>query len=108
MVDFNMVEHQANKTRHSVTMIPLQERILFDAMKLALQVTYNPQSNGSPRFSWDNNRPGEHRILAWLGRLYLFQAIPGNSDMTLLLYEIWSAATKSDHLLVLASIQLEK
>lgn len=80
MGDFNMVEHRADKTRQCPTMIPHRERLLFNAMKSALQVEDHPRSANSLRFSWDNNPPQEARTLARLDRLYIFNAEANNAD----------------------------
>lgn len=72
MGDFNMVEHHADKTRQCPLLILHRERILFDAMKLALQIEDHPRSAHSLPYSWDNYRPQSGRILARLDRLYLF------------------------------------
>lgn len=106
MGDFNMVEHQADKTRQCISMIPRRERTLFDAMKMSLQVEDHPRSTASLRFSWDNNRPQAARVLARLDRLYIFNSNPGSSDRTLLDYCIRGNMTRLDHHPVTATLQL--
>lgn len=105
--DFNMVEYRADKSCQSATMVPSRERTLFDAMKVALRVADNPRSPGSLKYSWDNNRQGEHHSLARLDMIYLFEATPGLPDRSLLSYCIKGDLARSDHHPVLASIQLE-
>lgn len=79
-----MVESRAVKTRKDASMIPIRERILFHAMKAALQVGDNSGSQVSLKFTWDNNRGGAARSLARLHMMYLFQQHHGTSSRSLL------------------------
>jgi hypothetical protein len=49
--DFNMVECRQDKTNQCGRMVPLTERVLFNAMKTHLQVSDNPRSPSSQKFS---------------------------------------------------------
>ncbi|KAG0605467.1 hypothetical protein M758_9G061900 [Ceratodon purpureus] len=104
--DFNMVEGRSDKTRQCSALIPARERLLFDAMKVALNVHDNPRSAGSLKYSWDNNRDQEARVLARLDRLYLFHATARDPHRSLLQYSIKGNLTRSDHHPVFATLQL--
>ena len=62
--NFNFVESRQNKMNASSRLVPLQERLVFGALKLFLNVDEPPRSIGSQRFSWDNYRTNGQRILA--------------------------------------------
>lgn len=66
--DFNMVKTWSDKSCHNASMIPNLERLLFDAMKTALNVDDNPLSAGSLRYSWDNNQ--RHGERDWIGYIF--------------------------------------
>jgi hypothetical protein len=65
-----MVECRQDKTNQCGRMVPLTERALFNAMKTYLQVSDNPRSPSSQKFSWDNLRQDGSRVLARLDRIY--------------------------------------
>ena len=104
--DFNMVKDRSDKTRQGSVLAPARERLLFEAMKVALNVEDHPRSNGSLRYSWDNNRAQEARVLARLDRMYLFNATASDPTRTLLQYCIKGNYTRSDHHPLLATLQL--
>ena len=104
--DFNMVESRGDKTQPTTTMIPQRERLLFASIKDAFQVKDNPRSLLSQRFFWNNNRPGEGRSVSWLELIYLFHRTLGESHRSLLDYRIKGNVTRSDHLPVIATLQL--
>jgi hypothetical protein len=50
----NMVEDKEDKFSMCGKLIPNKERILWDALKLALEIHEPTRSNSSLRLSWDN------------------------------------------------------
>jgi hypothetical protein len=86
-IDFNMVEHRKDKTNQCGRMIPLAERVLFNAMKIHLQVGDNLCSPNSQKFNWNNLRNDGSRVLARLDRIYVFHA-NGTMARKLVLYKI--------------------
>jgi hypothetical protein len=89
-------------------MVPARERLVFVAMKVALQVEDHTCTEGSLKFSSDNQQVGgSHRHLARFDRIYIFQSAPSLAGRKLLQYSIKSDTTRSDHHPVFASLQLE-
>jgi exonuclease III len=105
--DFNMVENRRDKNRPCARLVPVRERVLFDAMKTALHVEDSPRTAGSLQFSWDNQQASLARRMARLDRIYVFRSNPLTPDRQLLRYVIKGDSTRSDHFPVLASILLE-
>lgn len=52
--DFNFVESRSDKTNACSRLIPLTERLVFEALKAFLVVDEPTRSTNSQRFSWDN------------------------------------------------------
>lgn len=85
--DFNMVERRADKTRQNASMIPMCERILFNALKTSLNVDDPPQSAHSLPYSW-HNMPNIARFLARLYQCYVFYLAPNTFDRLILHYRV--------------------
>jgi hypothetical protein len=49
--DFNMVEAQQDKTDPCGRLVPKGEHLIFQALKMHFQISDNPRSQGSARFS---------------------------------------------------------
>lgn len=103
-----MVEARHNKTNLCSWLVPIGEHILFQALKQHFHVADNPKSPHTLKFSWDNCRGDDARVLARLDRFYLFQCAPGNTARTILSYAIRGNSVRSDHCPVEFTIQLEE
>ncbi len=67
--DFNMVEHQPNKTSECGRTIIDKEKNLWEAMKNSSNVTEHPKSPYNLLFSWDDCRMDGNKILSLLDRM---------------------------------------
>lgn len=69
--DFNMRQNQHDKSSLCGKSMSQRERIVWDAFKSSLNLSDNFNPAGKLRFSWDNKRRDECRILARLDRHYV-------------------------------------
>lgn len=70
---------------------------MFNNLKTHLNVEDNPRSQGSLRYSWDNQRMDGTRILARLDRIYLFPACQNTATRNVTDYRILGSCPWSDH-----------
>lgn len=104
--EFNMVEARLDKTNPCGRLIAARERLMFNNLKTQLKVDDNPRSQGTLRYSWDNQHMDGSRIFAWLDRIYMFQPIPGESHRHILDYRIPGLRPWSDHHPIVAQLKL--
>ena len=70
--DFNFVEFWHDKTSSCNRLVPLQVKLVFNALKLFLNVSEPQCSADSQCYSSDNFRRDGQRVLVLLNRCYLF------------------------------------
>jgi exonuclease III len=95
--DFNMVENPSDKSSQCGRLIGTQERFLFDTLKENLNVADFFQGGRGLKFSWDNGRSQNQRILARLDRFYIFNNPGLGHSRDIVAYTIQSDSTLSDH-----------
>lgn len=100
-----MVKQRHDKTNPCSHTITAVERILFSNLKQHLHIDDNSHFDGNLSYSWDKFKDDGHRILARLGRIYLFKDCIGVADRKLLEYKILSDNAWSDHGLVTATVE---
>ena len=101
-----MVEERQDKTNQCGQLISMAERTLFNTLKTHLQVSHNPRSPSSHKFSWDNLQTNGSMILAHLDRVYLFRS-SANFPRRIISYRICGDSAWSNHLSIEAYIELE-
>jgi hypothetical protein len=105
--DFNMVENRQDKSNACGRLLPMRERILFDALKEQLNITDFPRTRGGAQYTWDNGRMTNCRFMARLDRLYMFRDTLPDGRRPLALYTIHSDNVRSDHKPVEVDITFE-
>jgi hypothetical protein len=103
-----MVKKRSDKDWPCARMVLARERMIFAAMKAALQVEDHTCTEGSLKYSWDNQQVvGSQCRLARFDRIYVFQCSLAQAGRKVLQYSIRCDTTRSDHYPVFASFLLE-
>lgn len=87
-------------------MVPMAERMVFEALKATLQVHEPSRTSTNLRYTWDNYRADEARVLARLDRFYTYSS-PNLASTHVLSYRIRGDAGWSDHLPIEMTIQVQ-
>jgi len=95
--DFNMVEDKVDKSSMCGRLIPNKERLLWDALKLALEIHESTRSNRNLKFSWDNQRSGRHKIMAKLDHIYITNYLASNQASNSPHYYVKGDGVRSNH-----------
>jgi exonuclease III len=95
--DFNMVEDKEDKFSMCGRLIQNKERLLWDALKLALEIHEPTRSNRNLKFSWDNRRSGGDRIMARLDHIYIPNYLASNQVNNSSHYHVRGDGVKSNH-----------
>ncbi len=77
-----------------------QERFLWDALKLALEIHEPTRSNRSLKLSWDNQKSGGKRIMPRLDQIYIPIYLTSNQASNSSHYFVKGDGIKSNHHLV--------
>ena len=104
--DFNFVERRQDKTNACDRLVPMIERMVFEALKAFLQIDEPSRSLDNLKFSWDNYRLDGLRVLARLDRFYVLQST-AIANRKIVSYKIKGDVGWSDHSPIELSVQLE-
>jgi exonuclease III len=94
--DWNTVENEGDKSSSSGRLMGVNERRVFDQLKVALGVEDIFPASNVLRFSWDNQQQGANRKMAGLDRIYAFQRSGAGNAVTE--YKILRDCCHNDHL----------
>jgi hypothetical protein len=73
--DLNMVEGKEGKSSFCGKLIFDKERFFGEALKFSLDLHKPPRIKNNLRFSWDNQKLGEERIMVRLDRVYIAKGL---------------------------------
>jgi len=95
--EFNMVEDKEDKFSMCGRLIPNKEGLLWDALKLALEIHEPTRSNRNLKFSWDNQRSGRHKIMVRLDHIYIPNYLASNQAGNSPQYYVKGDGVRSNH-----------
>lgn len=104
--DFNMVENIQDKSSLCSKVMPMNERIVWEAFKASIHLKDTFNRNGRLNFSWDNRRRDGCRILGRLDRHYISSPAGHIPHLQVRNYLIRGDCPASDHLPVSIEVTL--
>jgi hypothetical protein len=75
-----MVEHKEDKSLACGKIISNKKKLSWEALKLTLDVSEPTKSMENLKYSWDNLRGGNERIMARLDMVYVSNYFQGNQS----------------------------
>lgn len=103
--DWNVVENPVDKSNVDGRILSGAEKISFHQLLAGLEVSDSFDNSNAIRYTWDNRRRDNKRVLARLDRFYTFNALAG--DPIKQDYFILGNCSHSDHLLVWCALKLK-
>ncbi len=102
----NMVEDKEDKSSMCGKLIPNKERLLWYALKLALEIHEPTRSNKSLKLSWDNQKSGRKIIMPRLDWIYIPIYLTSNQASNSSHYFVKGDGIKSNHHLVNCGLEI--